>query len=383
MASQTSSASVSAKQATWPEIPASQALVLTLAAATAFLGLLVLIVPLNLSDGLATAMTALLAMAIVFVLTPPLIRKMYAGGMVGFDVNKLEKTPVAELGGIAALVAFSVSISLVIGLQKLLGTVAEPPFLAAISVFFMAAMIGLIDDISDLRQRLKAIAVGFAALPLMLVHLGQTEIHLPLGYAWMFPGEWRLLYWLFLVPIGVSGMANAMNMSAGYNGLETGQIAVVAAALLAVGLVRGSPDVSLLVFGSILGCTLGLYRFNRFPARLFIGDIGTLGLGAALAAGAILAHIEFFGLIAIGPAFYELFATVSYGFKGANGHRKEACRHPVIDPDGTLHPPSGASRYTLAFALLSRHPMTEKRLVHVLLGLYALCGLTALALSVI
>jgi len=374
--------SLSAKPSDWAEIETSEVLVTALLLATGLIGLLVMTLPLDLSDGLATAMTALLAMAIVFVLTPPLIRKMHSGGMVGLDVNKTKKVLVAELGGIAALFAFSISLSLVIGVQKLLGNVAEPPFLAAISVFFIAATIGLIDDISDLQQRLKAIAVAFAALPLMLVHLGQTEISFPLGYTWMFPGDWRLLYWLILVPIGVSGTANAMNMSAGYNGLETGQIAVISTALVVVGDLRGAPDVSLLVFGSVLGCSVSLYYFNRFPARLFIGDVGTLGLGAAIAAGVILAHIEFYGLVAILPAFYELGATVFYGVKRHNGRRKAACSHPVIRPNGILQPPPGAERYTLAFLLLSRHPMNEKRLVFALLGLYSICGLAAIALSV-
>src|SRR5256886_5635627 len=171
---------------------------------------LVALSTLQLTDGLGVLVALLLAYVLTLAVVPPLIRKRRAGGMVGKDVNKASKPEVAELGGTAALFAFSVSLSLVVGLQKLLGNVAEPPFLAAISVFFMAAMIGLIDDISDLRQRLKAIAVGFAALPLMLVHLGQTEIGFPLGYVWTFPGDWRLLYWLILVPIGVSGVANAM-----------------------------------------------------------------------------------------------------------------------------------------------------------------------------
>src|SRR5947208_16871166 len=111
------------------------------------------------------------------------MRKMGAGGMMRQDVNKDTKHSVPELGGIAALFAFSVSISLVVGLQKLLGNVAEPPFLAAISVFFMASMIGLIDDISNLRQRLKAIAVAFAALPLMLVHPGTPGLDFPFGFS--------------------------------------------------------------------------------------------------------------------------------------------------------------------------------------------------------
>ncbi len=383
MAGQTPSASVSTRQPTWPALPVSNVLVFVTVAASAVIALLVLAVPLELTDGLATAMTALMSMGAVFILTPPLIRKMQAGGMVGLDVNKLNKKPIAELGGIAALFAFSVSMSLVVGIQKLLGNVAEPPFLAAISVFFMAATIGLIDDISDLPQRLKAVSVAFSALPLMLVHLGTPVITFPFGYQWAFLGQWHLLYWLILVPFGVTGVANAMNMSAGYNGLETGQISVIAISLLLVGQLRGGPDVSLLVFGAIFGCALGLYYFNRYPARVFVGDIGTLGLGAALAAGIILAHIEFYGVIAIAPAFFELGTTLYFGAKGTNGSRRRACRSPVIRPDGTLRPPEGASRYTLAYLILSNKPMTEKTLVRTLLALYALSGAVAVFLSVL
>ncbi len=381
MVTQTSAASASTRPVNRDDVRTPEVLVLLCVAACVVIALLVLLVPFQLTDGLATAMTALMALATVFILTPPLIRKMKAGGMVGLDVNKLDKTPVAELGGIAALFAFSVSLSLVVGLQKLLGNVAEPPFLAAISVFFMAATIGLIDDISDIPQRLKAVAVAFAALPLMLVHLGAAVISFPFGLQITFPGGWHLVYWLVLVPIGVTGVANGMNMSAGYNGLETGQIAVVSVALLAVGQLRGAPDVALLVFGAVLGCAVGLYYFNRYPARLFIGDIGTLGLGAALAAGVILAHIEFYGLVAIAPAFYEAGATCYYGLRGENRARRAACRNPSIRPDGLLRPPVHAEHYTLAYWILSHRAMNEKTLVEVLLLVYAIAGACAIALS--
>lgn len=383
MASQTPTASVSTRLPIWPELTTSHVVVFLAAAASGVIALFVLTVPLQLTDGLATAMTALLSVGTVFVLTPPLIQKMQAGGMVGLDVNKRDKAPIAELGGIAALFAFSISLSLVVGFQKLLGNIAEPPFLAAISVFFMAATIGLIDDISDLPQRLKAVSLAFAALPLMLVHLGVPAIAFPFGYQWSFQGQWHLLYWLILVPVGVTGVANAMNMSAGYNGLETGQIGMASISLIVVGQLLGAADVAMLVFGAIFGCALGLYYFNRYPARVFVGDIGTLGLGAALAAGIILAHIEFYGLIAIAPAFFELFAMIYYGLKGQNGVRKRACRNPVIGDDGVLHPPPGANHYTLAYWLLSKRPMNEKALVGSLLGLYALSGLVAIILSLL
>ncbi len=383
MATQTPSASVNIRHAPRSGIRSDEVLALLTGSTSVLLALFVLLVPLELTDGLATAMTVLLAMSTVFILTPPLITKMKAGGMVGIDINKRTKTPIAELGGISALFAFSLSLSLVVGLQKLLGNVAEPPFLAAISVFFIAATIGLIDDISDLPQRVKAVAVAFAALPLMLVHLGAPIIGFPFGYQLAFSGESHLLYWLILVPIGITGIANAMNMSAGYNGLETGQIAVISAGLLVVGQIQHVPDVALLVFGATFGCAAGLFFFNRYPAKLFIGDIGTLGLGAGLGAGVILAHIEFYGLVAIAPAFFELTAALYFGAKGKNAIRKSACRNPVILPDGTLQQPPGAEHYTLAYWVLAHRRMTETSLVRVLVGFYALSASLAVLLSLI
>lgn len=300
--------------------------------------------------------------------------------MVGRDVNKSTKHEVPELGGIAALFGFTISLSIIVGVQKIVGDIAEPPYLAAISVFFIAAMVGLIDDISNIPQRVKVVGVGFAALPLMLVHLG-TEVPFPFGYSIALIGTWYFVYWLLLVPAGVTGVANAMNMSAGYNGLESGQIAIISTAMLVILLVRGSPEHSVIIMAALVGAAIGLYAFNRYPAKVFIGDIGTLGMGAALAAGIILGHIELYGIIAILPAFYEGFATFYYSQIQCVPDRRHACHHPVIRDDGNLEPPKGAERYTLAYLLLSRKPMTEQQLVRTLLGLYSLAAIAAIILS--
>lgn len=334
------------------------------------------------------------ALAVVFVTMPSLIRKMVDGGMVGRDVNKRGRPAVAELGGIASLFAFSISLSLVVGVEKLVGNIDEPPYLAAISVFFIAAMIGLIDDISNLKQRVKAVTVVFASLPLLLVHFknsgdGTGTIDIATNAFVALPGGGVLdfrsipyLYWFILVPIGVTGVANAMNMSAGYNGLESGQIAVVSGSLLAVSAVQGTQE-SLLIFGALTGAALGLFWFNRHPARTFVGDIGTLGLGAAIAAGAIIGGLEIYGLIAIAPAFYEAGATVYYTVVKRDQNRRDACHNPHIEKDGTLSPPKGAERYTLAYYLLGRRPMKEPRLVATLLSLYLISGLVAIVLSLV
>ena len=329
---------------------------------------------------LAAATTFSFSLAIVVIAIPGLLRKMREGGMVGRDVNKSTKHEVPELGGIAALFGFTISLSIIVGVQKIVGDIAEPPYLAAISVFFIAAMVGLIDDISNIPQRVKIVGVGFAALPLMLVHLG-TEVPFPFGHSIALIGTWYFVYWLLLVPAGVTGVANAMNMSAGYNGLESGQIAIISTAMLVILLVRGSPEHSVIIMAALVGAAIGLYAFNRYPAKVFIGDIGTLGMGAALAAGIILGHIELYGIIAILPAFYEGFATFYYSQIQCVPDRRHACHHPIIREDGNLEPPKGAERYTLAYLLLSRKPMTEQQLVRTLLGLYSLAAIAAIILS--
>lgn len=340
----------------------------------------------------STAGAVLLAfvssLLIVIVTMPPLIRKMREGGMVGRDINKKGRPEVAELGGIAAVFAFSISLSLVVGLEKLAGTgeFFETPYLAALSVFFIASMVGLIDDISNIKQRIKALAVLFAALPLLLVHfhIPPAAISFPFHATLSFEGSYLLYltYWLVLVPIGVTGMANAMNMSAGYNGLESGQVLVVSLGLSAIGIVRGVPEAALIVFVALAGCAIGLFIFNRFPAKVFVGDIGTLGLGAAMAAGVIIGHVEFYALIAIAPAFYELVATLYFGLVKKED-RREACHNPVINEDGTLSPPKGAEKYTLAYYILSKKPLSEGRLVAEILALYGICSAVAVVLSVI
>ena len=330
--------------------------------------------------------TFLSSLVIVLVTMPPLVKKMREGGMVGNDVNKRGRPGVAELGGIAAVFAFSISLSLAVGFKKMEGEGAyiEPAYLAALSAFFIASMVGLIDDISNIKQRIKAVAVVFAGLPLLLVHVPPAAISFPFGLIWSFESS-RLLfltYWFVLVPIGVTGMANAMNMSAGYNGLESGQVLVVSFGLFIIAAIQGTSEVAMIVFIGLTGCAMGLFYFNRFPAKVFVGDIGTLGLGAAMAAGVIMGHIEFYAVIAILPAFYELFATLYFNVIKKKD-RREACHNPVIHEDGTLSPPKGAEKYTLAYYILSKKPMKEGRLVAVILALYAVSSAVAVVLSVV
>jgi len=321
------------------------------------------------------ASTLLAATASTLLLTPVFICSALNKGVTARDSNKKRKPRVANLGGFAMLAGLLASTSLAMLLMAL-GPYDSQLFtylLAALASITIAALIGVFDDLFKLSRRTKPFLVAAAALPLIAITAGNTEMTLPfLGSV-----DFGLFYTLALIPVGVTGAANALNMSAGYNGLEAGIGAVVSLALLPIA-IYSNAFTSAIILAALFGTCLAFLKYNWFPARVFPGDIGTYVIGTAIAAAAILGNMESFAVIAIAPAFYELAATIYYSLKGVE--RRGKCQNPVIGRDGVLKPAKGAEKYTLFNALLSHFQLTEKRLVLSSLFLYAICGAAALAL---
>ncbi|MCL6515375.1 phospho-N-acetylmuramoyl-pentapeptide-transferase [Alicyclobacillus sp.] len=117
-----------------------------------------------------------------------------------------------------------------------------------------------------------------------------TDLAIPLGAAY---GIFLLL--LFLAT------TNAVNLTDGLDGLLSGTAAMVFAAYALYALWHTEYDVSLFC-AAMFGALLGFLVFNRHPAKVFMGDTGSLGIGGALAMVAVLTHSEL-GLILMGLVF--------------------------------------------------------------------------------
>jgi UDP-N-acetylglucosamine--dolichyl-phosphate N-acetylglucosaminephosphotransferase len=101
-------------------------------------------------------------------------------------------------------------------------------------------------------------------------------------------------------------------MAAGYNGLESG-IAIITSSFMAlITFIKGSNHGSTLIFLGLAGAATALWIFNRFPSKVFVGDIGTLGFGATYAVGAIVGNVSIYAIIAILPMFYNLGENASH-----------------------------------------------------------------------
>ena len=133
------------------------------------------------------------------------------------------------------------------------------------------------------------ISIAYAALPTTL-WIPLVDITVDLGYAYY-----------VLAFIIILGTTNAVNLTDGLDGLATGISAIAGAAFAVVGLLVGSLSVTF--FGIIVSAVcLGFLYFNANPAKVFMGDTGSLALGGAFAGMAIATKTELL-LIVIGFVF--------------------------------------------------------------------------------
>ena len=103
---------------------------------------------------------------------------------------------------------------------------------------------------------------------------------------------------VFLV---IAGSSNAVNLTDGLDGLAAGSCAIVLLAYMAITITNGQADLALLA-GCFVGASIGFLWFNAFPASIFMGDTGSLGLGGAIGAFAVMTQTELL-LIILGGIF--------------------------------------------------------------------------------
>jgi phospho-N-acetylmuramoyl-pentapeptide-transferase len=188
-------------------------------------------------------------------------------------------------------------------------------YLALILLTFGFAAVGLLDDIIKVfRHRNEgltfwqkiilqtSIAAGFSAF---LIYFGQAQSVDGLLKTLWFSNP--IIYFLFSVFI-IVGTANAANLTDGLNGLlaGTGSIAFMAFAILSLNIAPYATTFSLTASAAILA-----FLYFNFPkARVFMGDVGSLSIGAALAGIAIIIHKELWLVIIGGIFFIEALSVI-------------------------------------------------------------------------
>ena len=227
------------------------------------------------------------------------IPRLRRAGIVGKDMHKPDRPEVPELGGLLLVAGFSAGMLMAIAFDTFLTrfiSISLAEVFSVLSVVLIAALIGVVDDLIPLRQITKAILPIFIAVPLIAVRAGDTTIAFP------FIGsiDLGIIYSLVLIPIGVTGAANAVNMLAGFNG-EVSGVGFVAVGSLAIIAYHVHDTAAFLILVAALGALLATIYFNWYPSKIFIGDVGTLSIGAIIASAVIIGNFELAGVIIIIP----------------------------------------------------------------------------------
>ncbi|OYT65098.1 hypothetical protein B6U74_04160 [Candidatus Bathyarchaeota archaeon ex4484_205] len=297
-------------------------------------------------------------------------------GIYGIDIHKPNKPKVAEMGGIFILIGSiisSLSFLMFVPLFNL-------EIMSFILVLIIAGFIGFIDDLKPLNPHHKPIFLLLSGLPIILFSTYNPVVKLPFIPPFRIP-----IILLLLTPIALSVTSNASNMFDVVNGAMSGSSIIILLSFIASSYFLQTSSLFytqlLLVLSVILLAPLSaFYLFNKYPASIFPGDVGTLMVGAGIGAITIMCGIEFIGIVALIPQISNAFASLSS--IGGLFERREVIR-PVKVENGLLYATrSKHAPITLTRFICLSAPKREIDVAKILLGYSLLCAFCALLSSI-
>ena len=280
-----------------------------------------------------TAAASLSALAISLLLGPWLIRKLrefQVGQVIRHEgpTSHRAKAGTPTMGGLLILVAAIVPTLLWADLRNVYVWIAVLTTASFGAVGFVDDYLKIVRrDHHGLRPRYKiglqialGIVVGIVLLELARQNLYNTRLIFPF-FKRLIPdlGWWYLPFTVFVLV----AWSNAVNLTDGLDGLAISTFAIAAATFTALAYVTGhrvlaeylllvhfAPAAELTVFcGALVGASLGFLWYNAYPAEIFMGDVGSLALGAALGTVAMLIKQELL-LVIVGGMFVIEAASV-------------------------------------------------------------------------
>jgi UDP-GlcNAc:undecaprenyl-phosphate GlcNAc-1-phosphate transferase len=211
---------------------------------------------------------------------------------------KTHKASVAYLGGVGMLVGLTAGI--LTGIYYLGGRHHLPStftwLFGVLAGGAIACFVGLVDDIFDIKPYQKILGQIVAAVILVAVGIRPSLSFVTIYLGVSIPENLEIVLGIPIVIIFVLGATNSLNLLDGLDGLCAGVTVIIAAALLMLAIHLGTwgsskvggDSVRVIVCLGLLGAVCGFLPFNRHPAKIFMGDAGSMLLGFIAAALMIL-----------------------------------------------------------------------------------------------
>lgn len=252
---------------------------------------------LTLTKSVFALMIGFLTSVVLGLVFIPMLKKLNVGQrisiFVGENHKKKEGTP--TMGGIIFILSTLITTAILLATGKMhynnnLGIV--------LVVFIGYAVIGFLDDylsikkgnnegLTEVQKLLGQVILALIFFFMYVRNGGQTalivstlHIHIEMGW----------VYGLFILFLLVGG-SNAVNLTDGLDGLAGGLAAIAFVAFSLISMVVGFQDLGIFTF-ILAGAVVGFLVFNTYPAKVFMGDTGSLALGGVMSTIAVLTHRE-------------------------------------------------------------------------------------------
>ncbi len=275
------------------------------------------------------------ALVLALVLTP-LVKKLAIriGALDMPNHRKVHTRIMPRLGGVAIYAAFTVGLLLILPWlpDGMLSSYDRNLISALLVGGTLIVLLGALDDKFDLSAKLKLLVqIGAACIVVFGYDVKINLLNIPFGSAMQPLGEWLSIP---LTIFWIVGVTNAINLIDGLDGLAAGVSGIAVATILVMGILMGNETV-ILLSAVLLGAIGGFLFFNFHPAKIFMGDSGSLFLGFALATLSMLGFkqitvVSFVTpLLIIGVPLSDTFFAIV---------RRWIHKKPIFAPDkGHLH----------------------------------------------
>lgn len=286
----------------------------------------------SISHGIGVyGLIAAIAFAVSMLVTArmiPLLRHRQFGQFIREEGPQahLSKAGTPTMGGLAFIIGITVA---VVASMFLKGSMTTGKIAILLSMYAFGA-IGFIDDYNKVAKKqnegltpkqklILQVAFGVALAIFMMVKEGTTMMIPFFGKT----VDFGILFIPFVVFIEVA-MANAVNLTDGLDGLAASTSSIVACTFAIVGMTVNGGNEPMAVAGqAVFGALIGFLLYNHYPAKIFMGDTGSMALGGVLSAMAIVGGMEWLlpiaGLIYVIEAL-SVIIQVTY-FKKTGGKR--------------------------------------------------------------
>lgn len=259
----------------------------------------------------------------------PFLREKQFGQFIREDGPQahLSKAGTPTMGGIAMVAGITVAL---IASSFITGKFGADKLAILLSMYAFG-FIGFVDDYNKIakkqnegltpRQKIVLQVLFGAALAVFMMLREGTSVLIPFAKVSV---DFGVFYIPFIIFVEVA-MANSVNLTDGLDGLASSTSAIVAACFAVIGMfiIPGGNEPMAAAAQAVFGATLGFLVYNHYPARIFMGDTGSMALGGVLSATAIIGHVEWLlpiaGLIFVCEAL-SVIIQVTY-FKKTGGKR--------------------------------------------------------------